>query len=66
VMIIVPMKEHSQCDISGMDVTFRQEPERSGTQNAALPDGLLPPSIKSLTRKRDSSCKMGNRIRTAE
>jgi hypothetical protein len=54
VMIIVPMKEHSQCDILGMDVTFRQEPERSGTQNAALPGDSLPPSIKSLTRKRDS------------
>jgi hypothetical protein len=41
-MIIVPMKEHSQCDILGMDVTFRQEPERSGTQIAALPAGSGP------------------------
>jgi len=65
-MIIIRPKEHSQCDISGMDVTFRQEPQRSGTQNATLPDGSLPPSIKSLTRKRDSRSEMGNQIGTAE
>jgi hypothetical protein len=59
VMIIVPMKEHSQCDILGMDVTFRQEPERSGTQNAALPVGSLPLSVYGLTRKRDSSRECG-------
>jgi hypothetical protein len=62
VMIIIPPKEHSQCDISGMDVTFRQEPQRSGTQNATLPGGVLPPSIKNLTRKRDSRLRMGNQI----
>jgi hypothetical protein len=54
-MIIVPGKEHSQCDVSGMDVTFRREPQRPGTQNAALPAGLIPPSIQRLTPKRDSS-----------
>jgi NAD(P)-dependent dehydrogenase (short-subunit alcohol dehydrogenase family) len=57
VMIIVPAKEHSQCDILGMDVTFRHELQRSGTPNAALLAGSVPPSIKALTRKRDSSLK---------
>jgi hypothetical protein len=56
-MIIVPLKEHSQCDISGRDVTFRQEPQRSSNQNAALPAGSVPLSIQGLTRKRDSGRK---------